>query len=54
MRPVNPAGFTIHSAVNEAREDAGCVIHLHTDDGTAVSARECGLLPGDAYGDDRV
>ena len=42
---MNPAGFTIHSAVNEAREDAGCVIHLHTDDGTAVSARECGLLP---------
>src|SRR3954470_6279145 len=27
---VNPAGFTIHSAVHEAREDAHCVMHLHT------------------------
>src|SRR6188474_2209521 len=27
---INPAGFTIHSAVHEAREDAMCVIHLHT------------------------
>ena len=27
---VNPAGFTIHSAVHMAREDAGCVIHVHT------------------------
>ena len=26
---VNPAGFTIHSAVHEAREDAHCVLHLH-------------------------
>lgn len=28
--PVNPAGFTIHSAVHEVRDDAGCVMHLHT------------------------
>src|SRR5205807_135081 len=28
---INPAGFTIHSAVHAAREDALCVIHLHTD-----------------------
>src|SRR5262245_66306280 len=28
--PVNPAGFTIHSAIHEVREQAGCVIHLHT------------------------
>ncbi len=41
----NPAGFTIHSAVHMAREDAGCVIHLHTLDGTAVSAMAEGLLP---------
>ncbi|MGO4449897.1 class II aldolase/adducin family protein [Phyllobacterium sp. TAF24] len=43
--PVNPAGFTIHSAVHEVREDAGCVIHLHTPDGTAVSTYEGRLLP---------
>ena len=43
--PINRAGFTIHSAVHQVREDAGCVIHLHTLDGTAVSALEDGLLP---------
>ena len=42
---VNPAGFTIHSAVHSAREDALCVMHLHTDYGIAVSAQEHGLLP---------
>ena len=42
---INPAGFTIHSAVHAAREDALCVMHLHTDYGIAVSAQEHGLLP---------
>jgi len=42
---INPAGFTIHSAIHEAREDAGCVLHLHTLDGTAVSSCMEGLLP---------
>src|SRR3989440_9343248 len=42
---INPAGFTIHSAVHEAREDALCVMHLHTDYGIAVSAQKNGLLP---------
>lgn len=42
---VNPAGFTIHSAVHAAREDALCVIHLHTQHGIAVSAQKAGLLP---------
>lgn len=41
---VNPAGFTIHSAIHEAREDANCVLHLHTDAGVAVSAQRHGLL----------
>lgn len=43
--PVNPAGFTIHSAVHEVREDAGCVMHLHTLDGTAVATSVGGLQP---------
>jgi ribulose-5-phosphate 4-epimerase/fuculose-1-phosphate aldolase len=43
--PVNPAGFTIHSAIHEVREDAGCVMHLHTPDGTAVATSKDGLLP---------
>jgi ribulose-5-phosphate 4-epimerase/fuculose-1-phosphate aldolase len=42
---INPAGFTIHSAIHAAREDAICVIHLHTDQGVAVSAQADGLLP---------
>jgi ribulose-5-phosphate 4-epimerase/fuculose-1-phosphate aldolase len=42
---INPAGFTIHSAVHAAREDALCVIHLHTKYGIAVSAQKHGLLP---------
>jgi ribulose-5-phosphate 4-epimerase/fuculose-1-phosphate aldolase len=42
---INPAGFTIHSAVHAAREDALCVIHLHTEHGIAVSAQKDGLLP---------
>ena len=43
--PVNPAGFTIHSAVHAVRDDAGCVLHTHTRAGVAVSAQKCGLLP---------
>lgn len=42
---INPAGFTIHSAVHAARDDAHVVMHLHTDDGVAVSAQSEGLLP---------
>lgn len=43
--PVNPAGFTIHSAIHMAREDAHAVMHLHTPHGQAVSAMAFGLLP---------
>ncbi|MEL6979128.1 MAG: class II aldolase/adducin family protein [Pseudomonadota bacterium] len=40
---INPAGFTIHSAVHMARDDAHCVIHLHTAYGAAVSVQKPGL-----------
>jgi ribulose-5-phosphate 4-epimerase/fuculose-1-phosphate aldolase len=43
--PINAAGFTIHSAIHAARPDAGCVIHLHTEAGMALSMLEEGLLP---------
>jgi ribulose-5-phosphate 4-epimerase/fuculose-1-phosphate aldolase len=43
--PVNPAGFVIHSAIHAARHDVGCVLHLHTNAGVAVSAQKEGLLP---------
>jgi ribulose-5-phosphate 4-epimerase/fuculose-1-phosphate aldolase len=42
---INPAGFTIHSAIHEAREDVACVMHTHTLYGVAVSAQKGGLLP---------
>jgi ribulose-5-phosphate 4-epimerase/fuculose-1-phosphate aldolase len=43
--PVNPAGFTIHSCIHEARHDVGCVLHTHSRAGVAVSAQKCGVLP---------
>jgi ribulose-5-phosphate 4-epimerase/fuculose-1-phosphate aldolase len=42
---INPAGFVIHSAIHAAREDAHCVMHLHTPAGVAVAAQKDGLLP---------
>lgn len=42
---INPAGYTIHSAVHEVRHDVGCVLHIHTPAGIAVSAQRNGLLP---------
>jgi len=43
--PINAAGFTIHSAVHKARPEVGCIIHLHTEAGMALSMLEGGLLP---------
>jgi ribulose-5-phosphate 4-epimerase/fuculose-1-phosphate aldolase len=42
---INPAGFTIHSAVHAAREDANCVLHVHSVNGVTVSAQDEGVLP---------
>jgi len=42
---VNPAGFTIHSAIHSARHDAACVLHTHTVAGVAVSSLAGGLRP---------
>jgi ribulose-5-phosphate 4-epimerase/fuculose-1-phosphate aldolase len=41
---INPAGFTIHSAIHMARHDVACVLHTHTVAGVAVSSLKCGLL----------
>jgi len=43
--PINPAGFTIHSCVHEARPDLQCVMHTHSINGVAVSAQKNGVLP---------
>ena len=42
---INPAGFVIHSAIHAAREDATCVLHVHSLNGIAVSAQKGGVLP---------
>ncbi|MGY9049431.1 hypothetical protein P775_13885 [Puniceibacterium antarcticum] len=42
---VNPAGFTIHSAIHRASHAAAWVMHTHSRAGVAVSCMEEGLLP---------
>jgi ribulose-5-phosphate 4-epimerase/fuculose-1-phosphate aldolase len=42
---INPAGFTIHSAVHMARPEVACVLHTHTAAGMAVASQKQGLLP---------
>lgn len=42
---INPAGFTIHSAIHAARPDVACVLHTHTVAGVAVSCQRDGLQP---------
>ena len=42
---INPAGFVIHSAIHAARDDARCVLHVHSLNGIAVSAQKAGVLP---------
>ncbi|MFQ5608901.1 MAG: class II aldolase/adducin family protein [Woeseiaceae bacterium] len=40
-----PNEIMIHSAIHEARQDVGCVLHTHTRAGVAVSIQKDGLLP---------
>ena len=47
--PVNPAGFIIHAAIHQEREDAHCVMHTHSRAGVAVSTLSSGLLPISQY-----
>lgn len=46
---INPAGFTIHSAIHEVRHDANCVLHLHTNATIAVATMKDGLKPLSQY-----
>ena len=46
---INPAGFTIHSAVHQVRHDAQCVLHVHQTDAIAVASVEQGLMPLSQY-----
>ncbi|MEZ5729834.1 MAG: class II aldolase/adducin family protein [Burkholderiaceae bacterium] len=47
--PVNPAGFTIHSTVHGARDDAHCVMHTHTTAGMAIACKRDGLRYDNFY-----
>ena len=47
--PVNRAGFVIHSAIHDARDDAHCVIHTHHSAGMAVACKEGGLSYDNFY-----
>ena len=46
---INPAGFTIHSAIHEARSDAKCIVHLHTKATITVASLKGGLQPWSQY-----
>lgn len=46
---INPAGFTIHSAVHLARPKDQCALHIHHPDAIAVASCESGLLPYSQY-----
>ncbi|MDP5041526.1 MAG: class II aldolase/adducin family protein [Paraglaciecola sp.] len=46
---INPAGFTIHSAIHEVRHDVQCVIHLQTKATIGVATIEGGLQPWSQY-----
>lgn len=42
---VNRAGFTLHSAIHDARPDINAVIHVHTAEAAGISTLKSGLLP---------
>ncbi len=46
---INPAGFTIHSAVHIARHADQCAFHVHHCDAIAVASTQQGLQPYSQY-----
>ncbi|OUS24255.1 class II aldolase [Gammaproteobacteria bacterium 45_16_T64] len=46
---VNPAGMLIHSTIHEARPDAHCIAHTHTNAGMAVACQQDGLRIDNFY-----
>jgi ribulose-5-phosphate 4-epimerase/fuculose-1-phosphate aldolase len=47
--PVNPAGFTLHSAIHTGVPEAHCVMHTHTTAGCAVAGSRAGLTMDNFY-----
>jgi len=46
---VNPAGWVIHGAIHDMRDDVQCIMHQHTPGGTAIAAMKHGLGGNDFY-----
>jgi ribulose-5-phosphate 4-epimerase/fuculose-1-phosphate aldolase len=44
-RVVNPAGWSVHSAIYREKPEVNSIIHLHTNSSMAVSCTKEGLLP---------
>jgi adducin len=40
---ISKAGFTLHSAIHQARPDIKCIIHLHTP--SAIAVRKPSVTP---------
>ena len=47
--PINPAGFTVHSAIHNGLPGAHCVMHTHTTTGSAVACTASGLAQNNFY-----
>jgi ribulose-5-phosphate 4-epimerase/fuculose-1-phosphate aldolase len=47
--PVNPAGFTVHSAIHNGVPGAHCIMHTHTTTGIAVACTHSGLAQNNFY-----
>lgn len=46
----NPAGFALHAALHEARDDIRCIIHTHTTPISAVVQKRAGFEHHSFYG----
>lgn len=46
----NPAGFALHAALHEARDDVRCIIHTHTTPVSAIAQKSAGFDYNNFYG----
>jgi len=42
---INPRGFTLHSAVHQARRDVQCILHMHVPEVISISCTKDGFIP---------
>ncbi len=46
----NPAGFALHAAIHEARDDVRCIVHTHTTAVSAIAQKSAGFDHNNFYG----